>query len=71
MTTQLALPTCVLPGCDQPVGDWGLPCQGCIDAFGPMIQHLPGGRRLTAEEIEDRDTGIRLAYRVARLRGHL
>ncbi len=71
MTAQLRLPTCVLPGCDQQVGDWGIPCQGCIDAFGPIIQHEPEGRRMTAEEIEDRDTGTRRAYRTARLRGTL
>lgn len=71
MTVQLALPTCVLPGCGQQVGDWGLPCQGCIDAFGPIIQHEPGGRRMTAEEIDDRDAGTRLAYRIARTRGNL
>ncbi|MBU8820472.1 hypothetical protein KL864_31855 [Mycolicibacterium goodii] len=71
MTTQLPLPTCVIPGCTTVVGEWGVPCDGCVEAFGPMLQHNPGGRRLTPGDIERRDDGVRLSYRVARLRGVL
>ncbi|WAA19775.1 hypothetical protein SEA_SHWETA_54 [Mycobacterium phage Shweta] len=71
MTAQLSLPICVIPGCTTVVAEWGVPCDGCVVAFGPMLQHNPGGRRLSAEDIERRDDGVRLAYRVARLRGVL
>ncbi|MBU8834168.1 hypothetical protein [Mycolicibacterium goodii] len=71
MTAQLLLPVCVLPGCQNVVAEVGVPCDGCVAAFGPMLQHNPEGRRLSAEDIERRDDSVRLAYRVARLRGVL
>lgn len=58
MTTQLALPACVLPGCRTPVAAWGQPCDGCRVAFGSMLQ-TAGGRPMTAQQIHDRDSQAR------------
>lgn len=61
MTTPL-FPACVLPGCRQPVAEHGDTCDGCLAAFGPMLQ--PSGRpRLTEAEIARRDRETIKAYR--------
>lgn len=60
MTTAL-FPPCVIPGCPNPVAAVGEPCGGCRTAFGPMLRQTPG-RRLTADEIDERDRGVRAAY---------
>ena len=66
-THQLALlPTCVLPGCQQPVTTIGEPCGDCRRAFGAMLRHQPHGQPLTAEETNARDHHIRQAYRQQR-----
>lgn len=64
MTAQLTLPTCVLPGCDTSVGEWGEPCRACVTAFGDMLQHNPGGRRMSEAEIYARDEAVRAQYRM-------
>ncbi|MGE2733812.1 hypothetical protein [Mycolicibacterium vaccae] len=64
--SQLALPSCVLPGCSTPVGVWGDVCGGCRDAFGPLLRHNPDGELLTQAAIEDRDTQVRAAYQKQR-----
>lgn len=71
MTAQLSLPVCAIPGCRNIVGEIGVPCQECVDAFGDMLQHNPGGRRMTEAEITERDEAVHMAYRIARLRGVL
>lgn len=60
------LPTCVLPGCQQPVTTIGEPCGDCRRAFGAMLRHQPHGQPLTAEETNARDHHIRQAYRQQR-----
>ena len=32
-----------LLNCRNIVGEIGTPCQECVDAFGDMLQHNPGG----------------------------
>lgn len=59
MTSQLALPACVLPGCRTPVAAWGQPCRGCREAFGDLLHHNPVGASLTAEQIHNRDSHTR------------
>ena len=71
MTAQLSLPVCAVPGCTTVVGKWGLPCDGCREAFGPMLRHNPGGRRLTEAEITERDERVHQVYVTARLRGSI
>lgn len=62
--TQLALPTCVLPGCGTPVAAWGDPCRGCTTAFGPMLRSA--GERLTEADITARDAEIARGYALQR-----
>lgn len=67
--TQLSLlPVCAAPGCQQLTDEPGTPCGDCVEAFGPMLRP---GRPMTESEIAERDEGVRLAYRTARLRGVL
>ncbi len=61
MTTAL-FPACVIPGCPNPVAAAGEPCGGCWTAFGPMLRQAPGQHRLTVDEIDERDRGVRAAY---------
>lgn len=60
MTDHLA-PECVIPGCPNPVAAVGQPCGGCLTAFGPMLRQTTG-HHLTADEIDERDRGVRAAY---------
>lgn len=55
-------PECVLPGCHEPAILAGDACQGCRDAFGPMLVERPDLPGLTAESIEARDGKVRAAY---------
>lgn len=56
------LTSCVLPGCRTPVALVGDACDGCIQAFGPMLRHDPDGQRMTADEIAERDRSIHNVY---------
>ena len=67
MTTSELFPDCVIPGCAQPVSAWGEVCAGCVSAFGDMLRHNPGGRRLTEQEIRRRDSETRTAYALQKL----
>lgn len=58
------LPDCVLPGCHNPVAEVGEPCPECRRAFGTKLRE--NGPRLTAEEITERDHGVRAAYALQR-----
>ncbi|KWX66829.1 hypothetical protein [Mycobacterium sp. NAZ190054] len=60
--SQLALPSCALPGCHTPVGAWGDVCDGCVAACGPLLRHNPGGHRITQAEIDARDRETAAAY---------
>ncbi|MGW4325423.1 hypothetical protein ACWEKR_05975 [Nocardia sp. NPDC004573] len=61
--------SCVLPGCHTPVALVGDVCDGCVEAFGPMLKHDPGGRRMTAEEIAERDRSVHNVYAWRRMTG--
>lgn len=50
---------------DTSVAAVGEPCGGCRIAFGPMLRQTPG-HRLTADEIDERDRGVRAAYALQR-----
>ena len=68
MTAQLTLPTCVLPGCPNPVGTAGETCGECARSFSGYLR--PTDRPLmTAEQIEERDSVVRAAYAVQRMVG--
>lgn len=67
MTTAL-FADCVIPGCPNPVSTVGEPCGDCRTAFGPMLQQTPG-RRLTAEDIAERDQYVHTAYALQRAAG--
>ncbi|BBZ09817.1 MULTISPECIES: hypothetical protein [Mycobacterium] len=67
MTAQLALPSCVLPGCRNPVGQVGEPCGECLRAFGPILRQNPNAPPLTAEEIAERDSYVDCAYALQRM----
>lgn len=69
MSAQLSLPVCAIPGCTTPVGEWGLPCDGCRKAFGDMLIETPGAHRMTEAEIAERDGYVHRQYAVARSRG--
>lgn len=56
----MMLCACVIPGCAVPVDQPGDTCTGCVAAFGAMLR--PTETRLTAEEIEGRDTEVAHAY---------
>lgn len=56
---QLAMPTCVLPGCQSIVQDPTQPCPDCLTAFGDMLHRTATARRLTAAEVEARDAEVR------------
>ena len=60
--TDALLTSCVLPGCRTPVVLVGDACDGCVEAFGPMLRIDRGGRRMTAEEIAERDRSIHNVY---------
>lgn len=60
--TAALFPACVIPGCPNPVAAVGEPCGACRTAFGPTLRHTPGGRRLTADDIAERDRFVRAAY---------
>lgn len=68
MTASL-LADCVLPGCQTPVAEVGDACQGCRDAFGPMLRMDPGAPRMTAEEIAERDRSVHNVYTWRRATG--
>ncbi|MBW0270765.1 hypothetical protein ATM97_07025 [Nocardia sp. MH4] len=53
---------CVLPGCRTPVVTVGEPCDGCVEAFGPMLVCDPGAPRMTADEIAERDRSVHNVY---------
>lgn len=55
----MLFPDCVIPGCPNPVTAVGDACGDCVAAFGPMLRPGP---RLTADEIAERDRGVRAAY---------
>lgn len=69
MADQLTLPTCVLPGCTEIVGDPTQPCGGCLALFGPWLRETEE-RTLTAEVIAKRDRGVHAAY-AAQLRAEM
>lgn len=52
-------PDCVLPGCRNPVAEHGDACTDCQRSFGSMLRP---GARLTAAQIDERDTQVRRAY---------
>ncbi len=60
-------PTCPLPGCPNPTGQVGTPCDECIADFGPYLAAAPPREvpltpaQITAE-LEARDRGIAAAY---------
>lgn len=58
---QLAVATCVLPGCTTVVADPTQPCDGCLAIFGTYLRES-GEHTLTAEAVEERDQGVRDAY---------
>ncbi|WP_234816706.1 MULTISPECIES: hypothetical protein [Mycolicibacterium] len=61
MTSTDAQPTCVLPGCSNPVHQQGRPCQECVVAFGDYL--LAGeGPGLTAEQQAARDRETMRGY---------
>ncbi|WP_051637271.1 hypothetical protein [Rhodococcus sp. UNC363MFTsu5.1] len=53
-------PSCVIPGCSNPVSRSNEPCGQCKTAFGEYLR--PGGEELTDEQIEERDTAVRQTY---------
>lgn len=55
-------PECVLPGCYTLVASTGDACDGCRTDFGDMLVIHPDAPRMTAEEIAERDRGIRDVY---------
>ena len=60
MAEQLTLPTCAIPGCQFPVGEWGAFCLGCVTEFGDFLR--PCATSLTEAEIRARDTEVRRQY---------
>lgn len=56
------LTECVLPGCKTPVALVGDVCDGCREAFGDMLVAPPDARRMTAEEIAERDRSVHNVY---------
>ncbi|SUA47242.1 Uncharacterised protein [Nocardia africana] len=60
--TESLFAACVLPGCTTPVALVGDACEGCRTAFGDMLVITPGARRMTAEEIAERDRGVHNVY---------
>jgi hypothetical protein len=56
-------PECALPGCRNPVDDVGHPCGECLAAFG---HRLRPGQPLTAEQVAERDAGVKAAYAAQR-----
>jgi hypothetical protein len=56
------LADCVLPGCKTPVALVGDVCQACRTAFGDMLVITPDARRMTAEEIAERDRSVHNIY---------
>lgn len=61
MTSTDIQPTCVLPGCSNPVHEQGRPCEECVAAFGDYLRvgHGPG---LTAEQQAARDAETMRGY---------
>jgi hypothetical protein len=51
------------------VAEVGDACQGCRDAFGPMLRMDPGAPRMTAEEIAERDRSVHNVYTWRRATG--
>lgn len=66
MTAQLTFPACVLPGCPNPVANVGEPCGECSNLFGTYL-HATDRPALTAEQIDERDSGVRRAYALQRM----
>ncbi|AVJ50273.1 hypothetical protein I5J36_gp57 [Mycobacterium phage Mendokysei] len=60
--TDTLFASCVLPGCQNLVAEVGGPCDDCLAAFGPMLVRNEGGRRMTAEQIAERDSYVSAAY---------
>lgn len=56
-------PTCVLPGCTEPVAEQGAACQSCIDDWGPHLQ-ASDGPAMTAEDQQARDRATQKAYAI-------
>lgn len=61
----IVFPDCVIPGCRNPVEDHGSACTTCIAAFGPHLRSTLGAR-MTAEQIEERDSYVHRAYALQR-----
>ena len=55
---------CVLPGCTTPVTEPGETCPDCVVLFGNWLR--PTETRLTAEEIQARDSYVTRAYHAQR-----
>jgi hypothetical protein len=61
VTAQLFV-ECVLPGCRELVAAAGEPCDGCLTAFGPLLQQAPDAAPLTEQDINDRDQAVAQHY---------
>lgn len=55
----ISLPTCILPGCTSYTAAEGMPCSGCLEAFGPMLVQRPDAPATAPTEIAQRDAEVR------------
>ncbi|MGV9718915.1 hypothetical protein [Rhodococcus pyridinivorans] len=55
--------TCILPGCKQPIADELDVCTTCRTAFGDYLHETDRPPSYTVADLEERDAGIRNAYR--------
>lgn len=60
-TTAAGGPTCILPGCTEPVAEQGAACQSCIDDWGPHLR-AGDGPTMTVEDQQARDRATQKAY---------
>lgn len=61
--SELAGPTCILPGCSNAVSEQGLPCDDCAAAFGGHLRQTDGPP-MTAEAQARRDSETQATYAV-------
>jgi hypothetical protein len=59
--------TCALPGCPNPVVEWGQVCPDCVTACGPYLQPTrPDQPAITEAVLAERDLEVATAMRLLR-----